>query len=191
MAPRAKKLTTGSQLEKVLAFKEFCRKVTATATMPKGAEASAPSDIKAIVRAIREMKNICSGGKEDVANLLTAVTGKDIKTAYKIAVGVGPVGALVEEFGYGCVVVPLTNRTGHNYTIGKPAILIRDGDVCLKADGHFGNHIDKNSDLKNPSVRVATAAEFEQFFKIIEAIASEEMLYESAIVYMDSVMRGK
>lgn len=106
--------------------------------------------------AIYKMSNVCSGGKRDIANLLSVVLDK------KIEVKTPPAAPTIFRAGH--VVVPLSNPNSHNYTIDHPCLIYTDGDVAVKSTAVIGNHLPSQSG----ATRLAKVEEIIAMFIAIE-----------------------
>jgi len=65
-------------------------------------------------------------------------------------------------FPFGTMIVPLTSRGGHNYTLDKPVLIDTSSNrVALKTNGSLGNTLNRIGD----DTRFATDDEIDKFFE--------------------------
>ena len=105
----------------------------------------------------------CASGKRDVAKIVSAITGLDIKLPKEST-------RTASIFKKGDIVVLLCNPNSHSYAENKPLLLV-DANYAVNPLGHMGNNTPVGYE---GAVRIATPAEIDTFFADMETFYLNE-----------------
>ncbi len=107
---------------------------------------------------------VCNDGKKSIVELVKVITGLTIELPERV---VEPqISPIEKKFVPFSVMVPTQNKNSHDYTIGKPVMMVAidtvDKDTAIKFYGQQGNHLQ----WIQSGLRPATIDEIDEMFEV-------------------------